>query len=319
MTQQHEQHFSRSACPAEQLEWFANCTLAAEERAAVEAHLVHCSACRRDVAAWSALRQSLQNMSLRTPEPRADLFALIEQRLDAAVEAPSSWSWFQSVLQTGWLSLTVGGELLYAQARLIRRDLFWMPLLVVPLAASVVYLPAIWQRGPSTAALLAALLTALGMAFLYGPRVDPARELTLVTRTSPRLVLALRCCLVFGYDLLLNCGLVLPLLASQGIITPAWFVTNWLAPLVCLSAIALLLSILANASTAVVVCTFLWGLRVLNDVQAFLIGSPQPLPQAPWQQQYEHFWHQGPLLFVVAILAIGLAFLLLERKERFTR
>ncbi len=319
MTQQHEQHFSRSTCPIEQLEWFANRTLAVEERAAVEAHLVHCTACRADVAAWSSLRQSLQNVSMRTPEPRADLFVLIEQRLDMAAESPASWFWLQSHLQTCWLFLTVSGELFRAQARLIRRDLFWMPLLIVPLAASVVYLPAVWQRMPGPAALLAALLTALGMAFLYGQRVDPAREITLVTQTSLRLVLGIRCCLVFGYDLLLNCGLVLPLLASQGIVTPAWFLANWLAPLICLSAIALLLSILANASTAVVVCAFLWGLRMLNGVQAILVGSPHPLPQAPWQQQYEHFWHQGPLLFVIAILAIVLAFLLLERKERFTR
>jgi hypothetical protein len=319
MTQQHEQHFSRSACPVEQLEWFANHTLTMEERATVEAHLVHCAACRAGVAAWSSLRQSLQNVSMRTPEPRADLFALIERHLEVAEESPASWFWLQSCVQTCWLFLTVSGALFRVQARLIRRDLFWMPLLIVPLVASVVYLPAVWQRIPGPAPLLAALLTALGMASLYGQRVDPAREITLITLTSPRLVLGIRCCLVFGYDLLLNCGLVLPLLASQGIVTPAWFLTNWLAPLVCLSSIALLLSILVNANAAVVACIFLWGLRMLNSVQAILVGSPQPLPQVPGLQQYEHFWHQGPLLFSIAILAIVLAFLLLERKERFTR
>lgn len=319
MTQQHKQQFSRSTCPVEQLEWFVNRTLAAEERAVVEAHLVNCAACQAEVAAWTELRQSLQRTSLVTPEPRADLFTLVEQRLDMAAEAPARCSWFQRQYQAGWFYLTIGAELFRAQARLIRRDLFWMPLLIVPLAASLVYLPQIWQHTPGPAALLAALLTALGMAFLYGQRVDPAREVVLVTRTSPRLVLGIRCCLVFGYDLLLNCGLVLPLLVSQGLVTPAWFLANWLAPLVCLSAIALLLSVLFNASTAVVVCSFLWGLRVLNGVQTFLIGSPQPLPQAPWQQLYEHFWHQGPLLSLVALLALGLAFLLLERKERYTR
>jgi hypothetical protein len=315
MTQHHERHFSRSTCPGDRLEWFVNRTLPAEERAAVEAHLVQCTACRAEVA---ELRQSMRNVSVYTPEPRADLFALIEQRLDI-VPSPTSWYRFQRLLQVFWFALSVGGELFRAQARLLRRDLFWMPLFIVPLAASVVYLPGIWQRMPGPAALLAALLTALGMAFLYGQGVDPAREIALVTRTSPRLVLGIRCCLVFGYDLLLNCGLVLPILASQGIVTPAWFLANWLAPLCCLSAIALLLSILVNANAAVLVCTLLWGLRLLSVAQAFLIGGTQPLPEAPWQQQYEHFWHQGPLLFVIAILAIALAFLVLERKERFTR
>ena len=206
-----------------------------------------------------------------------------------------------------------------AQARLLRRDLFWMPLFIVPLAASVVYLPGPWHDTPDAAALLAALLTALGMAFLYGQRVDPAREIALVTLTSPRLVLGVRCCLVFGYDLLLNCGLVLPFLAMHGIVTPLWFLANWLAPLCCLSAIALLLSVLANAATAVLACVFLWALRMLSDVQAFLIGTTQPLAEAPWQQLYENFWHQGLLLFTIALLAGLLAFLLLERKERFAR
>lgn len=318
MSRQHEQHFSRSMCPVDQLEWFANRTLAGEQKAAVEAHLAQCIACQAEVAEWAELRQSMQRISTSTPEPRADLFPLIERRLDQLV-APALWPRLQRLLQVCWFVLSVGGELFRAQARLLRRDLFWMPLCIVPLAASLAYLPGIWQRMPGPAALLAALLTALGMAFLYGQRVDPAREITLVTQTSPRQVLGIRCCLVFGYDLLLNCGLVLPILVSQGIVTSAWFLTNWLAPLCCLSAIALLLSVLANASVAVFACILLWGLRVLNSVLALASNSLQPLPAAPWQQAYEHFWHQGPLLFVIAILAVLLAFLALERKEYFAR
>lgn len=314
----NEQHFSHSACPVGQLEWFVDQTLSREERQAVEAHLSECAACRAEVATWTELRRAMSEVSAHTPEPRADLFALVEQRLELA-PAPVRWSWVLHLLQLCWLILRVSGEYALVQARLLRRDLFWMPLLLVPLAASIVYLPRPWQSAPGSAALLAALLTALEMAFLYGQRVDPAREITLATVTSPRLVLGVRCCLVFGYDLLLNCGLILPFLAMHGIVTPLWFVANWLAPLCCLSALALLLSILANATTAIVVCIFLWGLRVLSDIQAFLIGSLQPLPEAPWQQQYEHFWHQGPLLFALALLAVVLSFVLLERKERFAR
>jgi hypothetical protein len=318
MTLHHEQHFSRSHCPVDQLEWFVNQTLSASERAAVETHLTKCAACRAEVAVWTELRQAMQGVSIRTPEPRADLFTQIEQQLDA-LPSPAPLAWLGSLLWAGWFALTVGGEHFQAQARLIRRELFWMPLFVVPLAGSLVYLPGPWQDTPSPAALLAALLTALGMAFLYGQRVDPAREITLVTRTSPRLVLGIRCCLIFGYDLLLNCGLVLPFLALHGVVTPAWFLANWLAPLCCLSAIALLLSILVNSGTAVLVCALLWALRVFNSVQTLLFGGSQPLPEAPWQQHYENFWHQGPLLFVVAILAVFLTFIVLERKERFVQ
>ncbi len=318
MTLHHEHHFSRSTCPVDQLEWFVNGTLSAEEQGAVEAHLTECVACRADIAVWTELRQAMRGVNARTPEPRADLFAQVERQLNL-LPSPAPWFWLRSLLQACWLVLTVCGEHFRAQARLIRRDLFWMPLFIVPLAVSVVYLPQPWQQMPGTASLLAALLTALGMAFLYGQEVDPAREMTLVTLTSPRLVLGVRCCLVFGYDLLLNCGLVLPFLALHDVVTPAWFLANWLAPLCCLSAIALLLSILVNSGTAVLVCALLWALRMPNSVQTILFGGSQPLTKAPGLQHYESFWHQGPLLFVVALLAVLLTFIVLERKEHFIR
>jgi hypothetical protein len=215
------------------------------------------------------------------------------------------------------LVLSACGEHFRAQVRLVRRDLFWIPLLLVPLAAWVIYLARSGQQAagtapgtvPETAALLAALLTALGMAFLYGQEVDPAREMALATQTSPRLVLGVRCCLVFGYDLLLNCGVVLPLLAWQGIVTPDWFLTNWLAPLCFLSAIALLLSIVINAGTAVLICVLLWALRLLDSMQI--------LQGMAWQQFYEGFWRLGPALFVVALLVLLLAIGILEKKEGF--
>lgn len=319
MTQHDKRRLSRSACPVDQLQWFVNRALSAEDRAAVETHLAECASCQAEVQVWTELRQAMRGVSASTPDPRVDLFPLIEQRLDL-LPSPVVTSWPRQLLQACWLVLSVAGEHFFAQARLVRRDLFWMPLFIVPLVISMVYLPGPWsQQVPGTAALLAALLTALGMAFLYGQKIDPAREIALVTRTSPQLVLGVRCCLVFGYDLLLNCGLVLPFLALHGGVTLAWFLVNWLAPLCCLSAIALLLSILMNASIATLICTLLWALRLFGTVQMLLLGSAQPLPAAPWQQRYEGFWHQGPLLFAITLLAVALAFVVLERKERFAR
>lgn len=317
MTPSDDVRFSRSACPVDQLHWFVNRTLPSEEHSAVEAHLAECASCQAEVRLWTDLRQAMQVVSAHTPEPRADLFLLIEQRLEF-LPAPKPWAWFSRLLQAGVLALGLAVEHLFAQARLIQRDLFWMPLFLVPLVVVIVYLPGPWAQA-SGAALLAALLTGLGMAFLYGPQVDPAREIALVTRTSPRLVLGVRCCVFFGYNLLLNCGMVLPFLALRGIVTPAWFVTNWLAPLCCLSAFALLLSILLNAGVAALVCLLLWALRLLSSVQAILLGGSPSFPQTFWQQPYEAFWHQGPLLFAVAGLSVLLAFGLVERKERFAR
>ena len=311
-----------AACPTDQLRWFVNRTLPPEEQAEVVAHLATCTACQEEVGAWTALRQAMRSVAAQAPEPRADLLRLIERRLDVELDAkPAPQAtpgvWLRRQLYHSRGVLAVAGQHLLAQAWLIRRDLFWAPLFIVPIVVVLALLPIPAAQAMGAVALLAALLAAIGMAVLYGQQVDPAREIALATPTSPRLVLGVRCLVVFGYDALLNCGLILPFLAWRGSVTPGWFVTNWLAPLCCLSAIALLLSILLNASAAALACVLLWMLRLLSGVQALLLGGAT-LPQTFWQQQYEAFWRQGPLLFVIAGLACALAFGLVERKERFT-
>lgn len=299
---------ARSGCPIDQLEWYVNQTLSPAERQAVAAHLTECDACRAEAEAWTELRQAMRAVSTRTPQPRANLFAQIEHQLDLSLTAVL-WSHLDSLVGVCWLALRVCGEHVWVQARLIRRDLFLVPWLLLPLAGWMVYVFRVEEQVPDAAILLAVLVSALGKAFLYGQEVDPPREMILATPTSPRLVLGIRCCLVLGYDLLINCGLVLPFLAWQGVITAGWFVESWLAPIFCLSAAALLLSTLFNSGTAVVACVLLWMLRLLDYMQI--------PPGLPWQQSYEYFWHQGPLLFVAGLLAVLLAFTLLERKERF--
>ncbi|MGH2501087.1 MAG: anti-sigma factor family protein [Ktedonobacterales bacterium] len=316
MTTSDERTITRSACPVEQLPWLANGSLSADERPAIEAHLAGCSACQAEMRALRGLRVAMRRVSAHTLAPRSDLFALVESRLEATSE-PIGWAALARRMPDWRGALRVSAEHVAAQGRLIRRELFWAPLFIVPLVVTMVYLPGPWSRAPAVAALAAALVTALGMALLYGQRADPACEITLATPTSPGLLLGIRCGLVFGYDLALNCGLILPFLAWRGVLTPGWFLTHWLAPLCCLSAIALLLSVLLNANAAILICLLLWALRVYDGAQALLFGSVQALSTSLWQQRYEGFWSQGPLLFLLTTLAVALAFVVLERKERY--
>ncbi len=297
---------SRSACPIEQLSWYINQALSAEERAEVETHLAECAACRLDVADWDNVREAMHTVSMFTPQPRADLFSLLEQEIYRS-EPRSLIRQLPQVIYRGG---SIVFEHLWAQLRLIRRDLWWMPLILLPLIALLAITPYHWQNRASILAFTGALITALCMAFLYGQETDPTREMTLVTPTSPRLILCMRSCVVFGYNLLINLVGVLPIMLAHNAITPTWFLVNWLAPLCCLAAIALLVSTLINATTAVFVCTLLWVLRALSDPYMIHITF---LPQ-----QYEDFWHQGPLLFAIAAVAVGLTFLCLERRERFS-
>ena len=296
---------ARSACPIEQLGWYANQALPIAEHAEVEAHLAQCAACRRDVAEWSGVREALDRVHMSTPQPRADLFSLIEQQIAKS----ESRSVAQQVLHIASLRVMIVCEHFRAQLRLIRRDLWWMPLILLPLTALLTATPYHWQSRASILAFTGALITALSMAFLYGQEADPAREMTLVTPTSPRLILCTRGCVVFGYNLLINLAGVLPIMLTHSAITPMWLLANWFAPLCCLAAIALLISTLINAATAVFTCALLWVLRALSDPQMIHITF---LPQ-----QYEDFWHQGPLLLAIAAIAVSLTFICLERRERF--
>src|SRR5258708_1336807 len=296
-------------CPIEQLEWFVNQTLNQEEHEAVERHLQHCEHCQQDIAELMALRGALHIDSERMPLPRADLFHQIEQHIDAGI--------FSVLLRQKLQHLSVGFNIvlqhLTAQCRLIRRDLLWMPLLILPLAAFLAGSSMRAQERASMLAFVAAFITALCMAFLYGREADPAREITLVTTTSPRLILCMRCCMIFGYDLLINLIGVLPFLLLHSTVTPAWFLTNWLAPLCCLAAISLLLSVLLHPAVAIVLCSLLWILRAMSDIWSTrLIHFATPL------QGYEQLWHSEGLLFGIAALAICLTFLFLERREHFT-
>ncbi len=289
---------SRENCPIDQLEWYANRTLSAAEQTAVEAHLEECAACRSEVEVWIELRQAMRGVIAQTPRPRADLLAEIERQTQSMT---ASVSWLRALRRL----LTVCGDHLRLQVRLIRCELFWTPLLLIPLTAWMVILSRSGQEITDSAAMLAVLVAALGKAFLYGQEVDPPREMVLSTPTSPRLVLALRCGVMFGYDLLFNGGIVLPLLAWQGIVTPGWFLNHWLAPLLGLGAVAVFWGTLVNSGLAVFVCLGLWGmrLRILYDL--------------PWQRHYASLWTSAPSMAVLALLALLLTLILLERKERF--
>ena len=298
---------TRAGCPVEQLSWLINHTLTPEERITVEAHLLGCPSCRHDVEEWSHMKLAMLLASEATPLPRADLFHSIEQQLEAATLRHR----IQTLTRSLWHKFHILVEHGSMQLRLIRSDLFWMPLLLLPIAVSL----AVWHHASqdplSIQAFLAALMTALGMAFLYSHETDPAYEMLRVTQTAPSLVLLLRCGLVFGYDLLINLAGLLPFLLTHATITPAWFLANWLAPLCCLTAISLLLSILANSKVASAVCLILWGLRAISFIQPGTIS--------PTLQYYETFWHQTPLLFFITVLAVFLTLILFERRELFSR
>jgi hypothetical protein len=159
-------------------------------------------------------------------------------------------------------------------------------------------------------ALVAPLVAAMGISFLYGPGVDPAVEIEEATPVTQRQILLARLTLVFGFNLLLG------LLASVGILLagiagltppvslPA-LIGLWLAPMTSLSALALFLTVLTGDSLAGVVASL--GLWMIQSFRAFAPTQPLlfPLPDLLAPDVRPWLWMLALCLGVLAFWLAG--------------
>lgn len=236
----------------------------------------------------------VQQLAARSaPIPTAQQTDRLAQTLTAAMPARSS-RWALAV----WL--------LRAQLRVVQHEI-WLASAFVMTLGVLVTLTSL----PGTSvellplALIAPLVAALGIAFLYGPAADPSLEIELATPVSPRLVVLVRLLLVFLFDLALGLigSVALVMAHSDWSLWP--LVLLWLAPMTFLAALAFLLSMLfVDPLISVSICLTLWGLPVLRVFPPFAT-----LPN----------WLSGeaqPWLWLTAVLCAGLALWLAGREER---
>jgi hypothetical protein len=101
-------------------------------------------------------------------------------------------------------------------------------------------------RGTGTpyVALCAPAITAVGIAYAYGPGIDAAWELTSSMAVSNRMVLLVRALAVFG----LNAVLGLAASAASGVAAAVTF--GWLVPMTAVCALALAVSTVARSANA---------------------------------------------------------------------
>lgn len=162
-------------------------------------------------------------------------------------------------------------------------------------------------------ALMAPVVAAFGVAFLYGMEVDPALELALAAPVSPRLILLARLALVFGFNL--GMGVIgSALLAS---LNPEWtlwgVVEVWLAPMAFLSALAFLLSVLFfEPLTSAMICLSVWAALVVRSVNPFDRETLAALLPNLLGADYR------PLLALLAVGMMALALVMAGREERGT-
>jgi len=204
----------------------------------------------------------------------------------------------------GWAWL-----LMRSQTRLVHPATWLASGLVIALGALVtllLYQPA--QTGAELPLVIVApLVAACGVAFLYGLEADPALELQLATPVSPRLILLARLALLFGFNLAITlaCSVLLTVTRAQISLIP--LVAAWLAPMTFLSALAFLLSVIFFDSLAsVVVCLLLW---IAVAVRHFIESAPLAMPDLLRMASY-------PAMLIVAPLLVLVAMWIAEREER---
>jgi hypothetical protein len=167
--------------------------------------------------------------------------------------------------EPGWLE-RLAGRLLRSPS--LARALLTTPSLLLPwLVASVVVLgagaAATLGTGQPVAALVAPAVAAVGIAYAYGPGIDPAWELARSMAVSDRMVLLVRALAVFGVDAALGIAAC----AVSG--TAVGITFGWLVPMTAVSALALAVATMARSANAGVAAGLAgWAITVLSGQAA---------------------------------------------------
>ena len=160
----------------------------------------------------------------------------------------------------------VAGQLLRSPG--LARALVTTPSLLLPwLIASAVVLgagaAATLSTGRPWVALLAPAVAAAGIAYAYGPGIDPAWELSRSMAVGDRLVLLVRALAVFALD----AGLGVAASAASG--TAVGITFGWLVPMTAVCALALAVAMVSRSANAGVAAGLAgWALLILSEQAA---------------------------------------------------
>jgi len=246
-----------------------------DQRQHISAHLEICEECREEVHLWTDLSELME----AEYQPQTLPQVVLQRALDEIHTLP-----------TQQIPLLRPLRIIRAQVPLVQREI-WLASLLVLLLGFVITL-IVDKVGFLYA--LAPLVSAGGMAFLYGKEQDPAYELALATPVSQVQLILARSALVFGYNLALTLvfSLGLSLFYSPEIVLLV--MADWLAPMIFLSMLGLFLSLVTNSGNAVMVSYFLW-------LGKFLTLTPK-IDQLLGEigRAFLRFWQAETLLYILS-------------------
>jgi hypothetical protein len=177
------------------------------------------------------------------------------------------------------------GRLERTTARLLKspglaRALLTTPSLLLPwVIASMVVLAAgaLAQAGAGQPLvwLIAPAVAAVGIAYAYGPGIDPAWELSCSCAVSDRMVLLTRAVVVFAVNAVLGIAASAVTLGTRAEADTAQVTFAWLLPMTAICALALAVAVAArSASAGAGVGVAVWIILVLASGAASQSGTP---------------------------------------------
>lgn len=285
-----------------------NGSLDADDAAQVRRHVQGCTTCEAGLVEWQAIAAATEHATEPGIQPSPTVLQNVWAAIDAT-QAPAPEVAAQG--RPAWRSMIRVAQLVRAQVPLVPGGV-WIVSAAAIAAGFVLVMLMSAAAGVAEHALLGLiipLVTAVGIAFVYGPENDSGMEVTLATPTSPRLVLMSRILLVFGYNLGLATGLTLALTVLRGG-DFSLLASLWLGPMALLGGLSLLLSVVISSIAGVFSAAALLCLHVLTATSTVMSGGTGAPTVA------ERLWSTNPVLLLVAVVCFAAAVLYVPRRER---